>query len=389
MDLATLWYLTTGTLLVAAAMTLWERKAQAQRARELGLWAAAYGVFVLGCILSMNRAHFPGVAGPAISNVVMMLGYLLVLQGALTLDGKQLRPTFITGLLAAIGAIWFAAGAGAATLLWNHVSAFPIAVTCALTALTLWRSRTARRLRSRPVAVAVFACHSLFYAARTFIVPVVTATYGNKVLPVVAEITMYEAVLFSVAMAMSLLTLVREEDRARLLARTRTDFLTELHNRQGFFELAPKRLSRAGKDASHSLLAIDLDHFKAINDRYGHEAGDRVLKLFASIARETAGPAAMSARLGGEEFAILLSNTAAAEARAVAEDIARRFAETAAQSDGLAIPATASIGIAETRGEEADLVALLAAADRALYRAKMAGRNRIEVAKPVRVAEAA
>jgi diguanylate cyclase (GGDEF)-like protein len=319
----------------------------------------------------------------------MMLGYLLVLQGALALDGKEMRPALIAGLLATIGATWFAAGAGNATLLWNHVSAFPIAVVNALTALALWRSRTVRRLRSRPVAVAVFACHSLFYAARTFVVPIVTAVYGDRVLPAVAQITMYEAVLFSVAMAMSLLALVREEDRARLLARTRTDFLTELHNRQGFFELAPRRLGRAAKDASHALLAIDLDHFKAINDRYGHEAGDSVLKLFASIARDNAGPAAMCARLGGEEFAILLSDTAATEARAVAEEIARRFAEAAAQSDGLAIPATVSIGVAETRGQEADLVALLAAADRALYRAKMAGRNRIEIAKPVRVAKAA
>jgi len=389
MDLATLWYLTTGTLLVAAAMTLWERKAQAQRSRELGLWAAAYGVFAVGCIVAMNRAIFPGVVGPAICNVAMMLGYLLMLQGALALDGKRMHPALIAGLLAAIGAAWFVAGAGAVSLLWNHVSSFPIAVVCALTAFTLYRSETARRLRSRPIAVVVFACHSLFYAARTFIMPIVTAIHGNEVLPTVAVITMYEAVLFSVAMAMSLLALVREEDRARLLATTRTDFLTELHNRQGFFELAPKRLSRTGKDAAHALLAIDLDHFKAINDKYGHEAGDRVLKLFASIARDTAGPAAMSARLGGEEFAILLSNMVAAEARTVAEDIARRFAETAAQSDGLAIPATVSIGVAEAKGQEADLNALLAAADRALYRAKMAGRNRIEVAKPARVAKAA
>lgn len=389
MDLATLWYLTTGTLLVAAAMTLWERKAQALRSRELGLWATAYGVFAAGCVLAMNRAQLPGVAGPAVSNVVMMLGYLLVLRGALALDGRELRPALIALLLAAIGATWFAAGAGAASLLWNHASAFPIALASALTALTLWRSSTVRKLRSRPVAVAVFACHSLFYAARSLVVPIVTAISGDGVLPVVAEITMYEAVLFSVAMAMSLLALVREEDRARLLATTRTDFLTELHNRQGFFELAPKRLSRAGKDASHALLAIDLDHFKAINDRYGHDAGDSVLKLFGSIARDAAGPAALSARLGGEEFAILLSNTAAAEAHAVAEEIARRFAEAAARSEGLAIPATVSIGVAEARGQEADLTALLAAADRALYRAKMAGRNRIEIARPVRVAKAA
>ncbi|MGN6098539.1 MAG: GGDEF domain-containing protein, partial [Bosea sp. (in: a-proteobacteria)] len=87
MDLATHWYLTTGTLLVAAAMTLWERKAQVQRARELGLFAAAYAVFAVGCVLAMNRGLLPGVAGPAVTNVVMMLGYFLALQGVLALDG--------------------------------------------------------------------------------------------------------------------------------------------------------------------------------------------------------------------------------------------------------------------------------------------------------------
>ncbi|MDR6872882.1 diguanylate cyclase (GGDEF)-like protein [Bosea sp. BE125] len=389
MDLTTLWHLTTGTLLVAAAMTLWEWKAQARRSRELGLWASAYGFFAFGCILALNRSLLPGVAGPAATNVVMMLGYLLVLQGALALDGRRLHPAFIAAPLAFIGAAWFAVGAGSADLLWNHVSSFPIALVCALTALALLRSRTARGLRSRPIAVAVFAGHALFYCARAFAVPALASAYGDAVLSIVARLTMYEAVIFSVTMAMSLLALVREEDHARLLASARTDFLTDLNNRQGFFELAPKRLSQAEKDASHALLAVDLDHFKAINDRYGHEAGDRVLKLFANIVREVAGPDAMSARLGGEEFAILLPNVTGEDALLVGQSIVRRFAETAARDDELGIPATVSIGLAEAGSQEADLTTLLATADRALYQAKKLGRNRVESAKPDRVARAA
>ncbi|WP_336811487.1 GGDEF domain-containing protein [Bosea sp. MMO-172] len=389
MDLATLWYLTTGTAVLAAIMTFWERKGHGQRSRELGLWASAYGVFTLGCILAIHRWELPGISGLAISNVVMMLGYLLVLQGALALDRRRLHPALICGLLAAIGSIWFAAGPGAAGLLWNHVSAFPIAVVSGLTALVLLRSRTARPLRSRPVAVAVFACHALFYAARSFLVPVVASIHGEEVLALVAEITMYEAVLFTVAMPMSLLALVREEDRASLLASARTDFLTGLYNRQGFFELVPRRLGDAGADAPHALLAFDLDHFKAINDRHGHDAGDRILRLFADIAREAAGPGSMSARLGGEEFAILLSDVTGADAHAIGQDIARRFTEAAVRHDGPGIPATVSIGLAEANGREADLTTLLAAADRALYRAKMLGRNRIEIAPPEPIAKAA
>lgn len=388
MDLPTLWYLTIGTLLIATAMTLWERKAQALRSRELGIWAFAYCVFTIGCVLAMNRSLLPGVSGSALTNVVMVFGYMLVLHGALLLDGKRVRPILFIVLLAALAASWFIAGTGLGSIFWNHVGSLPIAVLCALTALTLFRSRTAKGLRSRSIAIAIFVCHSIFYGGRAFVVPFVTSLYGDGVLPLVAEITMYEAVLFTVAMPMSFLLLVREEDRARLLAASRTDFLTGLNNRQGFFELGPELLKQ-GKGGSHILLAADLDHFKAINDEHGHDAGDRVLRLFASIASETAGPGAISARLGGEEFAILLPNIGKEGASMVAESVARRFAEKAARSDGLGIPATVSIGLAEVQTGEMDLSELLAAADGALYRAKKLGRNRIEIAKPKKIATAA
>ncbi len=388
MDLPTLWYLTIGTLLIATAMTLWERKAQALRSRELGIWAFAYCVFTIGCVLAMNRSLLPGVSGSALTNVVMVFGYMLVLHGALLLDGKRVRPILFIVLLAALAASWFIAGTGLGSIFWNHVGSLPIAVLCALTALTLFRSRTAKGLRSRSIAIAIFVCHSIFYGGRAFVVPFVTSLYGDGVLPLVAEITMYEAVLFTVAMPMSFLLLVREEDRARLLAASRTDFLTGLNNRQGFFELGPELLKQ-GKGDSHTLLAADLDHFKAINDEHGHDAGDRVLRLFASIASETAGPGAISARLGGEEFAILLPNIGKEGASMVAESVARRFAEKAARSDGLGIPATVSIGLAEVQTGEMDLSELLAAADGALYRAKKLGRNRIEIAKPKKIATAA
>lgn len=389
MDLATLWYLTIGTLLIAAAMTLWERQAHAERSRELGIWAAAYGVFALGCLLAMSRNLLPGVSGPALTNVVMLLGYLLVLHGVLRLDGRSLRPALVLGFLGVIAAAWFIAGAGWTSLLWNHASAFPIAVLCALTAVALFRSRMAQGLRSRLLAVAVFACHSLTYAIRSFVVPLVVSVHGDSVLPIVAKLTMYEAVLFTVMMPMSLIALVREEDRARLLAHARTDFLTGLNNRQGFFELGTNRLRRDGEKTPHALLAFDLDHFKTINDTHGHDVGDQVLRLFAKIAREVAEPNAMCARLGGEEFALLLPGASAEEARKIGETIAWRFTEAAARSDGFAMTATVSVGLVETIANQVDLSELLAAADRALYKAKLLGRNRIEIAEPVRIAAAA
>lgn len=390
MDLPTLWYLTIGTLLVGAAMTLWERKAHGHRSRQLGIWAASYVVFAIGCVLAMNRREFPGPAGWALTNLVMVLGYMMVWHGAARLDGpvRALRYRYAI-LLALVALGWTIAGTAYTNILWNHISALPIALISGLTAWTLWHSGTVRNLRSRPVAVAVFACHGLFYGLRIVVSPILVAAYGDRLLPIFAKATMYEAVLFSMAMPMAFLALTREEYQAQLLTASRTDFLTGLGNRHGFFEQGTQLLAESGTDRSVSLLAIDLDHFKAINDRYGHGVGDEVLKLFASVARDMAGPDGIVARLGGEEFVILLPGKGCKAARIVGEAVSARFAEEAARSDGLGVPVTVSIGVAEAKPGRSDLPSLLSAADRALYQAKALGRNRVEVASSTGVAAAA
>ncbi len=378
-DLPTLYYLTIGTLLVAVAMTLWERQAHPRRARELGAWACAYLAFAAGCVVAMNRAHFPGFTGWGLANILFVLGYLMILHGVVRLDGPA-RLRHPAALLAALALLWVTVGFHVPGLFWNYVASLPIALACGLTAWTLLRSRTARNLRSRPVVVAVAAGHGLFNLARALLTPLLVAAYGEELLPVFGKMTMYEGVLFSVAMPMSLLALVREEAQGQLAAAARTDYLTGLSNRHGFFEEGARILDRREPHRPAALLAFDLDHFKAINDRHGHAAGDAVLGLFARVAREAAGPDAVLARLGGEEFAALLPGLDVAAARTVGEGIARRFAEAAAHRDGPGIPATVSVGLATAQTGLSDLSALLSAADRALYRAKAGGRNRLEIA---------
>lgn len=190
---------------------------------------------------------------------------------------------------------------------------------------------------------------------------------------------MYEAVLYSVAMPMSFLMIIREEEKLNLLRMSQTDQLTGLANRHAFFEQAARMLrERCGGPVS--LLAFDLDHFKAINDRHGHPTGDKVLQLFADAAREEAGPGALLVRLGGEEFAALLPQCDHSQAFNRGSAIASRFAEATAQAEGLKTRATVSIGLAAPDCH--DLSGMLASADSALYRAKALGRNRVETAGP-------
>ena len=171
---------------------------------------------------------------------------------------------------------------------------------------------------------------------------------------------------------------VLKENEERLRQLSITDPLTGSFNRRHFFDVAERELadaSRHGRDVS--LLAVDIDHFKRINDGFGHAVGDEALKIFTAACQGTLRAGDLLGRLGGEEFAVLLPETGPAAARATAERIRSRMA-------GLAIPAgpgevrfTVSVGIASARPGEGSVDALLSRADEALYRAKGAGRNRV------------
>lgn len=162
--------------------------------------------------------------------------------------------------------------------------------------------------------------------------------------------------------------------------KARTDGLTRLANRAAFDEML--RVAASGSRAEGrplSLLIADVDHFKAFNDRHGHRVGDQVLRAVADVLIESIKGRDLAARLGGEEFAILLPDTPLEGARAVAEQIRKRIAASRVRvrATGVEVDAiTVSIGVAEYDAEQTtdDLVER---ADGALYSAKIAGRNRV------------
>ena len=197
--------------------------------------------------------------------------------------------------------------------------------------------------------------------------------------------------------------LSRPIDRHELMARTRTqlrrkryadslrenvqatiemavvDVLTGLHNRR-FFDtnFAPLLGQARNDDKPLSLMILDIDHFKRVNDTFGHEAGDQILKAFATRVRGVVRASDLVCRLGGEEFAIIMPDTSLAIAQRVAErvrGVIERDRFSFAQ-DQAPIVVTASIGIAERR-QSVDHEALMRRADLALYKSKSAGRNRV------------
>ncbi|MEO8290753.1 MAG: diguanylate cyclase [Gaiellaceae bacterium] len=163
----------------------------------------------------------------------------------------------------------------------------------------------------------------------------------------------------------------------RLVARqASTDGLTELANRREFEDSLAGEISRAERfGGSLALILADLDDFKQVNDRFGHQAGDEVLRKFADILRETVRDIDVAARYGGEEFAVLLPQTDLAGAEQLAERLRQAVATTPmAKGAGVAVTVTSSFGVASFP-EAATAASLFAAADEALYRAKRAGKN--------------
>ncbi len=163
-----------------------------------------------------------------------------------------------------------------------------------------------------------------------------------------------------------------------LRAQAMTDELTGLANRRSFWERAESEFARARRHGSSvALLSVDLDHFKDINDRYGHLAGDRVLRAFAANCQARLRTEDLAARMGGEEFCFLLPETNVAGGRSVAERI--RESTRGLRFDGALseVTITASFGVVALDPEDASFEALYARADRALYKAKSEGRDRV------------
>lgn len=155
-----------------------------------------------------------------------------------------------------------------------------------------------------------------------------------------------------------------------------TDALTSLNNRRAFFNLGKQTLHLAQRNATPvSLVMFDLDHFKHINDLHGHAAGDLVLQSIAKTAAEQVRASDVLARLGGEEFAILMPQTTLDQAMRLAERLRRRIDQLEITFDGIRLHCTGSFGVSHAAQGNGSLDTLLASADHALYQAKNAGRN--------------
>jgi diguanylate cyclase (GGDEF)-like protein len=252
-------------------------------------------------------------------------------------------------------------------------------------AFEFWRGR-GEPLGSRWPAIVVLAAHACLFMLR---IPIalsvgVSGEHSSILNSSWLPILLLESLLYVIAFAFIMMAMSKERLELKQKLASLIDPLTGIANRRAFFEETIRRLEPGSKDA-RPLVAIlfDLDRFKKINDKYGHSMGDLVLKIFADKARANLRPNDYLARLGGEEFAAILSGIELSTAFALAEQIRISFANELSQGR-YNVGATVSAGLALLRDGETEIDSLLARADHALYAAKARGRDRVEIADPDR-----
>jgi len=259
------------------------------------------------------------------------------------------------------------------------VGAAIVAIYAALTASELWNERR-RTMQNRWPTIAVPVIHGAVLMLPILLGDLLRAhdeTFSNSIWVTAFSI---ELVLYAIGTVFVIFMLV--SDRAVTVHKTAAsvDPLTGMFNRRGFAEACARVIDRdANAGRPVTVMIFDIDHFKSINDRFGHPAGDEILKLLSTVVVNNLRISDLSGRIGGEEFAALLP-CSLEEGVIVAERVREAFESSGIVCEEGPVDTTVSIGVAGgPAGTELEV--LLAAADTALYQAKRSGRNRVEAAE--------
>jgi diguanylate cyclase (GGDEF)-like protein len=250
-----------------------------------------------------------------------------------------------------------------------------------MTAVEFWRGR-AEKLPSRWPIIVVLISYALAFAARIVLIHVTPFPFGSQPMQP-GWLGAFNLLMFAHTMLLCVLIVAMSKERLELDQRTKaqTDPLTGALNRSAFILRGGRLLERhAHEGAALSLLFVDLDHFKSLNNRFGHSGGDDVLMQFVGLVNGCIRPTDFLFRIGGEEFCCLLPYTNIEQAYRVAERIRHRFETMPLRVADESVSITASLGIASTEIFGYDLDTLSRRADMAVYAAKRAGRNRVMVA---------
>ena len=355
--------------------------AQNMALRAVCWWGFAHMVRLVSIGLFSMYGGVPDLVSIDLANALLFTAFAVTWTGARVFDGRPVEPVYLV-----TGAV-----------IWLLVCRLPILAEDVnlraliasgiitgytwLTAYEFWRGRD-EPLVSRWPAIFLFFAHGALFLLRTPMVALLPSLASDSVFGSVwMTVLSFEALLLTIADAFILLAMAKERTELRHRTAAMVDPLTGVANRRSFLQDAALIAKRhIGNPRPTAVLLIDLDHFKSINDRFGHAVGDRVLAIFAEAARKSMRVSDLIGRMGGEEFAAILVETSRDKALEVAERIRASFAHLAQEVDGYRVDATVSIGLVHCLERTLNIAELLTQADHALYYAKERGRNRTEIA---------
>ncbi len=343
---------------------IWWGAAYLLGAASVALWTAAGDKLGAHVYLALNATGF--------------IACGMVWNAARIFHGRAPNwPALLFGAIAWVAAVSLLDPS--ASTLRMLVGAGIVSVYASLTAAELWSERR-KSLQRRWPALAVPAMHGC-----VLMLPILIGSLLRPNDPLFATsiwVTVFtvELVLYAVGTVFVIFMLVSERTVIAHKTAASMDPLTGMFNRRGFAEACGRVIEREAKAGRPvTVMILDIDHFKSINDRFGHPAGDEMLKLFSTVVTSNLRISDLSGRIGGEEFAALLP-CALEEGVLVAERVREAFATSGVVVDEGPVDTTVSIGVAGgPAGTELEV--LLAAADTALYQAKRGGRNRVEAAE--------
>jgi diguanylate cyclase (GGDEF)-like protein len=355
--------------------------AQNMALRAVCWWGFAHMVRLVSIGLFSMYGAVPDLVSIDLANALLFTAFAVTWTGARVFDGRPVEPVYlVTGAV-----IWLlicrlpilAEDVNLRALIASGI----ITGYTWLTAYEFWRGRD-EPLVSRWPAIFLFFAHGALFLLRTPMVALLPSLASDSVFGSVwMTVLSFEALLLTIADAFILLAMAKERTELRHRTAAMVDPLTGVANRRSFLQDAALIAKRhIGNPRPTAVLLIDLDHFKSINDRFGHAVGDRVLAIFAEAARKSMRVSDLIGRMGGEEFAAILVETSRDKALEVAERIRASFAHLAQEVDGYRVDATVSIGLVHCLERTLNIAELLTQADHALYYAKERGRNRIEIA---------
>ncbi|MBB4285070.1 GGDEF domain-containing protein [Roseospira goensis] len=348
-------------------------------------WAFGLGALTVAMLATwLRHLGMPLAPSVVLTNLAVLLGYALIYRGSRLFMARRVprhQSPFILFCVVVLILLYYFSAVDRVDLIRFVIMALVIAAFDGLIVATFWPRKRAGHLASGYILVVGVGLHGLVFLGRGLWGMVVLAggpVGGTDLVVGLGDLT---SVVAFMTLAMGFLALTAEHLLRQLEALAAQDPLTGVFNRRAFFAVAEHVIvhrSRTGQAVS--VLVFDLDNFKAVNDTHGHAAGDDALRHVVTTARGALRGEDLLARLGGEEFVVLLPETNAGAALRVAERLRAAIATApAVLTDGTRLTLTASVGVStagpQDRGET--VASLIARADRALYAAKAAGRDRV------------